>query len=76
MPWARLDSAVATGNTCFDFNKSRSQSRFAESRDSALVTRNNGSLSIDSTGLRLGAVKAGLVLHRKGMALGLYSSRD
>lgn len=54
MPRPHLDSAVPTGNTCIDFNKSRSQSRFAESRDSALVTRDNDSLSIDFTGLRLG----------------------
>lgn len=51
MLWSHLDSAVVTGNTCIDYNKSRSQSHFAESRDSALVTRDNDSLSIDFTGL-------------------------
>lgn len=53
MLWSHLDSAVVSGNTCIDYNKSRSQSNFAESRDSALVTRDNDSLSIDFTGLRL-----------------------
>lgn len=53
MLWSHLDSAVVSGNTCIDYNKSRSQSNFAESRDSALVTRDNDSLSIDFTGLRV-----------------------
>lgn len=51
MLWSHLVSAVVTGNTCIDYNKSRSLSNVAESRDSALVTRDNDSLSIDFTGL-------------------------